>query len=133
MIKESLNHSMTYHTYLKRINDLLIQKKSTGHTQSEALTSYSKLNANRMNRLNKTTIITPENKRKIQALSQHYIWLVLSEGWCGDAAQILPILNKMATLTDRIQLKIVLRDDNDTLMNAFLTHGNNIGHKMKYT
>jgi hypothetical protein len=26
-----------------------------------------------------------------------YIWLVISEGWCGDAAQLLPVFDKMVT------------------------------------
>src|SRR5690606_21925767 len=56
-------------------------------------------------------------------LKKEYIWLVLSEGWCGDAAQILPILNKMAIITTNIELKIVFRDENEELMNMFLTNG----------
>src|SRR5215217_2298139 len=54
----------------------------------------------------------------------HYTRLVISEGWCGDAAQILPILNKMALASDKkIDLRIVLRDENDELMSQYLTNG----------
>ena len=49
--------------------------------------------------------------------------MVLSEGWCGDAAQIVPVIHKMAEVTDKIELKIALRDDNDVLMQHFLTNG----------
>jgi Thioredoxin len=49
--------------------------------------------------------------------------LVISEGWCGDAAQILPVINKMAEVSDKIDFRIVLRDDNDELMHLFLTNG----------
>jgi hypothetical protein len=48
---------------------------------------------------------------------------VLSEGWCGDAAQIVPVIHKMADVTDKVELKIALRDDNDALMQHFLTNG----------
>ena len=49
--------------------------------------------------------------------------MVISEGWCGDAAQILPVINKMSLISNKIEFKIVLRDDNDELMHLFLTNG----------
>ena len=64
-----------------------------------------------------------ENIQKLEAFRKDYIWLVISEGWCGDAAQILPIIHKMAEFSKQIELKIVLRDENEALMNLFLTHG----------
>jgi len=76
-----------------------------------------------MHRLDKTIEVTPEVKAKLQNLDKKYIWLVLSEGWCGDAAQIVPVIHKMAEVTDKVELKIALRDDNDALMQHFLTNG----------
>ena len=49
--------------------------------------------------------------------------MVISEGWCGDAAQILPVINKMALVSNKIEFRIVLRDENPALMDAFLTNG----------
>jgi hypothetical protein len=76
-----------------------------------------------MKRLDKKMVIAEDVILKLLALKKDYVWLVLSEGWCGDAAQILPILNKMALITPRIELKIVFRDENEALMNMFLTNG----------
>ena len=59
----------------------------------------------------------------MESINKNYLWLVIAEGWCGDAAQILPIINKMALISDIIDFRIVLRDDNDELMNLFLTNG----------
>ena len=73
--------------------------------------------------MEKTIEVTPETKTKLQNLDKKYIWLVLSEGWCGDAAQIVPVIHKMAEATDKVELKIALRDDNDALMQHFLTNG----------
>ena len=56
-------------------------------------------------------------------MSKKYTWLVISEGWCGDAAQLLPIMSKMAEVSENIDFQIVLRDDNDELMSQFLTNG----------
>ena len=123
IILNSLQKSYSYTQYRKIIVDLLLEKKSTGDIQSEDLTHYSSLNDIRMNRLDKTITITDENKQKLQALQKEYIWLVISEGWCGDAAQLLPIFNKMAQCSEKIQLSIVLRDENPQLMDLFLTDG----------
>lgn len=48
---------------------------------------------------------------------------MISEGWCGDAAQLLPVFDKMAEQSEgKIELRIVLRDENEELMNLFLTN-----------
>ena len=122
-IKQALENSFSYADYRKKVTNLIAEGKSTGHTQSEDLLKYSELNETRMNRLEKTIEVTNEVKTKLQNLDKKYIWLVLSEGWCGDAAQIVPVIHKMAEVTDKIELKIALRDDNDELMQHFLTNG----------
>ena len=97
--------------------------KATGNNQSEDLTHYSQLNEKRMNRLDKTIMIPEENIMKLLKIRKEFIWLVISEGWCGDSAQILPVLNKMAIISPAIELRVVFRDENESLMNMFLTHG----------
>lgn len=123
IIKNSLAKSLTYADYRKQVTELLNEGKSTGNEQSEALTKYSELNEVRMNRLDKTIQITDEAKIGLSNLKSNYVWIVISEGWCGDAAQLLPIINKMAELSEKIDLRIVLRDVNEDLMNKFLTNG----------
>ena len=122
-IKQALENSFSYADYRKKVTSLIAEGKSTGHTQSEDLLKYSELNETRMNRLEKTIEVTDKTKTKLQNLDKKYIWLVLSEGWCGDAAQIVPVIHKMAEVTDKVELRIALRDDNDTLMQHFLTNG----------
>lgn len=122
-VAKALPNSHSYSGYRKLLSDLLLEGKSSGKEQSEDLTHYSTLNETRMNRLEKTISIAVENIEKLQSLKNEYIWLVLAEGWCGDAAQLLPIFNKMAAVSDKIELKVVFRDENDELMNHFLTNG----------
>ena len=123
IIQKSLANSHTYSEYRTLVSSLLKEEKSTGNEQSEDLTHYSQLNETRMNRLDKTIKVTEENNQKLQNLDKEYLWLVISEGWCGDAAQIVPVIHKMAELSNKIELKIVLRDENEALMNLFLTNG----------
>jgi hypothetical protein len=123
IIQNSVAQSHSYPEYRAIVSALLQEGKSTGKEQSEALTHYSELNETRMNRLEKTIKITDEFTEQLKQLKREYLWLVISEGWCGDAAQLVPVFHKMAELSPKIEMKIALRDDNDDLMNLFLTNG----------
>jgi hypothetical protein len=123
IIQDSLNNSFSYKEYREHVSKLIQEGKSTGHTQTEDLLQYSELNETRLKRLDKTIKVISEIENQLSNLSEKYTWLVISEGWCGDAAQIVPIINKMAEVSNFIDLRIVLRDDNDELMNEFLTNG----------
>lgn len=123
IIKKSLENTISYQEYKDLVKKLLAEGKSTGQNQSEALTNYSMLNDRRMKRLDKTIKITAKTTQEIKKIQEPQTWLVLTEGWCGDAAQNLPVLHKMAELNDNINLKLVLRDDNLELMDLFLTNG----------
>jgi hypothetical protein len=123
IIQNALQNSFSYAEYRKLASDLVAQEKPTGHDLSEALAHYAELNETRMNRLEKTITLTDAVIQTLQNSSKNAIWLVLAESWCGDAAQILPVLNKMSEASNGIQLNIVLRDDHDALMQLFLTNG----------
>ena len=123
IIEKSLNNSLTYQEFRDLVGNLLTENKSTGHTQSEALTGYSLLNDRRMKRLDKTIKISEQTITAINTLKEPQTWLVIAEGWCGDAAQNLPVINKISETNDLINFRVVLRDDNDDLMNLFLTNG----------
>jgi L-rhamnose mutarotase len=123
IIEESLERTMSYEEYKTLVKNLLEEEKSTGKEQSEALTNYSILNDKRMKRLDKTVKISEDVKTSFENVKTKQKWLVLTEGWCGDAAQNLPVINKLAELNDNIDLQLVLRDDNLELMDLFLTNG----------
>jgi len=123
LIKNSLNNTISYVAYRNLIKDLIAEGKSTGIDQSEDHLTFSILNDRRMDRLDKTLKISEETQNSLDKLNQEFTFLVIAEGWCGDAAQILPIINKVAEASDKIDFKIVLRDENEDLMNQFLTNG----------
>jgi thioredoxin family protein len=123
VVAEGLMNSYSYLKYRQAVTDLLNKGLSTGQEQSEELMHYTALNEVRMNRLDKTLAVSEDNIQKLLSLRKKYIWLVLSEGWCGDAAQLLPVFNKMAAISKHIELKIALRDQNEKLMKLFLTNG----------
>lgn len=122
-ITKSLENSYTYQEYRVLVETLLKEGRSTSKEDSEMMVNYSKLNHSRMKRLDKTVKLPQEIIEKIETLKTPIEWIVLSEGWCGDAAQNLPIINKIAEANENINLRIILRDEHPELMDKFLTNG----------
>lgn len=123
ILKTGLAKSVSFSAYLTMVDQLIAEEKTTGPKQHEDLVYYTKLNAQRTRRLNKTAKIPEDISAIVQELDQPMTWLVLTESWCGDAAQILPLFQKMAEINPKIDLRLVLRDENEPLMNEFLTNG----------
>ncbi len=122
-VAQGIVNSHSYLQYRLMVTNLLASGKVTGNEQSADLVHYTELNEARMNRLDKKMAVTEANIQKLLTLKRKYIWLVLSEGWCGDAAQILPIISKMDSISQHIDLRIAFRDENEAVMNLFLTNG----------
>ena len=123
ILKEGLNNSMSYPEYRLLMAELLEKKTTTGLDKSEEMVAYTALNEQRMKRWDKTIKVSEEAQEKIAAFKGDVTWLVLTESWCGDAAHVIPVINKVAELNSNINLKLVLRDENDDLMAQFLTNG----------
>ncbi len=115
---------MDYSTYRQLIETLLAAGKTTGSDHSESMLHYTKMNIQRMNRLAQTVVLNDELLTTIAKVKGNFHFLVISEGWCGDAAQILPVFEKIISAApEKFDLKIVLRDQNPELINQYLTNG----------
>ncbi len=123
IINSSITHSISYQEYRNLVAQYAAEGKTSGNTQTADYINYTKLNESRMHRLDKTLQVIDEVKEYLENIQRPYIWLVLAETWCGDAAQVVPVINKMAEVSDKIDLRILLRDENEALMNLFLTNG----------
>ncbi len=123
IINSSITHSISYQEYRNLVAQYVAEGKTSGNTQTADYINYTKLNESRMHRLDKTLQVIDEVKEYLENIQRPYIWLVLAETWCGDAAQVVPVINKMAEVSDKIDLRILLRDENEALMNLFLTNG----------
>ncbi|MEP7036915.1 MAG: thioredoxin family protein, partial [Acidobacteriota bacterium] len=89
-MKNYIEKSMTYAEYIKLIDDLLLEGKTTGSNQSEAMFNYGKLNRQRMHRLEKTVKLDESVIEEARENTRKMTWLIITEGWCGDAAQNIP-------------------------------------------
>jgi hypothetical protein len=120
---EAIEEATSYQEYRELVSNHVQNGTSTGPNQTEALAQYTLLNDSRMRRLDKTTKVSDSILEKISDFKGNQTWLVLTESWCGDAAQSMPIMNKLAEITEKIDLRVVQRDEHLDLMNAFLTNG----------
>ncbi|WP_452224906.1 thioredoxin family protein [Lacinutrix chionoecetis] len=122
-IANSLKKAITYPEYRDLVKALVKKNETTGNEKTEDLANYTMLNDRRMKRWDKTVKVPEATQEKISNLKLNQTWLVLTESWCGDAAHVMPVMNKIAELNSGIAFKVVLRDENEALMNQFLTHG----------
>lgn len=120
---EQKMQTINYTDYMNLVSKLVENRKTTGSDQSEKLIEFTKLNQQRMNRLNKTIQLTDEEVTQINQLNEPKNLLVIGEAWCGDCAQILPILNKIVEASNGIlTLEIISREASPELIE---TYGNN--------
>lgn len=122
IIKTATDNSISYQEYRDLVATHTDNNTNTGAEVTEALANYTMLNNQRMKRLDKTMKILPENEEFLTAFDKEVYFLIITESWCGDAAQTMPMMNKVAQ-TAGVDLRVVLRDDNLDLMDQFLTNG----------
>ena len=120
---EIIEKAYSYSGFNALTESLWKQGETTNGINTESQLNYTKLNIQRTKRWDKRGELFPETEETIKAIGTRQIWFVITEGWCGDSAQILPFINKMAELNANIELKIVLRDEYPEIMGQFLTNG----------
>ena len=114
---------ISFEHYLFQFKELLNHQNSLSELDRHEFYNYYKLNLHRISRVEKLFQFNVDLKSKVEKINQKQHWLVLSEFWCGDAAQILPALNLIASSNSIIEFKILFRDENLELMDEFLTAG----------
>lgn len=85
---------------------------------------YLEINRQRVRRIQKSLVLTSEIKTAVTAVSRGSKWLILNEHWCGDGAQILPVLDAVGQASSgQLTVRVLYRDQNLGLMDRFLTQG----------
>ena len=124
MISSSdLQKAISYNEHRRIVDDLMAQNKTTGNDHSEGMMKYARVNLLRMQDLDKSIVINDQLKNVINQLNKKIIFVIITEAWCGDAAQNVPVFSFIENLSDNIEVKILLRDENLDLMNQYLTNG----------
>ncbi len=123
IIKDSLENSMSYPEYRALVLTKVENNSNTGHEVTQDLADYTALNNKRMKRWDKTIKVGEAVSDLMKHKTFNQTWIVITESWCGDAAHVIPVINKIAELNDGINFRVVLRDQNEALMDQFLTNG----------
>jgi len=123
MNKLSYKRSFDYESYWNLIKELIPQKKTTGENHSEEFLQYTQINMRRSERVDKTLILNESLVNRLKNIQAAQTWLVITEWWCGDSSQSLPVIAKMAAVSPLIELKIILRDENPEIIDLYLTNG----------
>jgi hypothetical protein len=118
---EFFNNAMTFGEYMSLTEKLVSEKRTTGTEQTAGRIELTKLNFQRMKRIYKTTELIPGWNELFAIKDIKYKWIVISEPWCGDNANTVPVLAKIAEASAGIEFRIILRDENPGVMNEYLT------------
>jgi hypothetical protein len=119
-----LDGGFSYSEFVELTERLVQENRTTGANQSEEYLAYTRICLQRMIRWNKTSKVSEALEQLLLQVNQPQVWVVITEAWCGDGAQSIPHLAKLADLNPLITIKIVLRDEHPDLMDAYLTKGN---------
>jgi hypothetical protein len=116
-------NSISYETYFEMVKKLVEEGKTSGPNQVESLVDYTKLNFSRMKRLNKTSGLSEKLIKRVEEIPYKMKWVLITEAWCGDAAQNLPYIAKLAEACENTELELVFRDEHPEFMEHYLTNG----------
>jgi hypothetical protein len=120
---EVIEKGFSYPDFVQFTQKLVDENKTTGSNQSQAYLDYTRMCLQRMNRWNKTAKVSDSMTLFMKSISEAQVWLIITEAWCGDGAQSIPYLAKLAELNPKINLRIILRDEYPEIMDAYLTNG----------
>ncbi len=115
--------AMTYSAFRMRVDELLGKNQTTGEDHSPAMLDYTRQNVQRMNKWDKIFRLSDDSLTRIRGIQRRVVLLTLTEAWCGDAAQVIPVLARIAEAGPMVDLQLILRDEHPELMGQFLTNG----------
>jgi len=119
--KELIDSALTYAEYRKQISDMLARPPADA--AAERMRPHLANNSLLMDKYELGYPVFPELTEAL-SVAPATTWLIITEGWCGDAAFNIPLLNAAEkALPEKIKLRFVLRDSNLELMDANLTDG----------
>lgn len=118
-----LAKAIPFNTYFEQVQTYAATNTTSGPDQTESLNEYTRLNASRMRRMKKSIVLSPAVIDQINRIPFRMNWIIITEAWCGDSAQIIPYLAKLAESSERVSLGFVYRNENPDFMHQHLTNG----------
>lgn len=121
--KQTIANTLSFDEYLKLTEEIITSPAPPEAYKDEKLMRFTKENFERMKRLKSFTNLESKLYNELQKLNTSWTWIVITEPWCGDASQIVPVLNLISQSNEKISFRILLRDTNLEVIDAYLTNG----------
>jgi len=128
--QDVIDKAMTFAQYMNLTRSIIENPIPQGLYAKESTFRYTKSNWERMNKVLNNTVISQRLYNQLSELNEDWVWLVISEPWCGDASWGVPALYLISGSSDKIDFRIILRDTNMEVMEAYQTNGGNSIPKM---
>jgi hypothetical protein len=98
-----------------------MRERYLGAPEFEDMLAAAEKNADLWAAVWRRAVVSEEHQRRVAALGGAWHLLVLSEDWCGDAVNTVPIVAKLAELSSNVDLRVLARDENPDVMDTHLT------------
>ena len=116
-IKQYWEKAVSYTEYLRDAGERLGNPKDT---QEADYAEYYRLGIQRMNRMWEKYLPNSEQVETLAKKKFNGKILIISEAWCGDASQVIPVVAKFF---EQFEVKISYRDQEPSLIENYLTNG----------
>lgn len=124
VISAYLNKTISFEDYLQLTQDILEEKiPRLGIYSNDSTFRYTRSNLERMNRVMENIVLNQKLYNALSDLKEDWVWVVISEPWCGDASWSTPALAMIAQCSGHIEFRILLRDSNPEVMDHYHTKG----------
>jgi thiol-disulfide isomerase/thioredoxin len=114
---------MNFSDYQQTFDRILSGELTSAPYDDPHFIEYVKLNHSRQNRWVKKSVLIDAAVEAVKSIHSKQTWVIIAEPWCGDAAQIVPFIVRMAELNPLIHLEIKLRDNENSEIENYLTNG----------
>jgi hypothetical protein len=119
-----VKHSIDYASYKEAFSLKAHAQLGDMSEKEKEMFAYYELNWARSTRVEKVYQPSELALKTLQSMNSKQTWIVITEGWCGDSAQSLPIIAALAQASEeKIELRIVSRDEYPELLEHYLTNG----------
>lgn len=115
-----IKNGYSFEDYLENIEDQLEEQIELDDPKE--LVPYFAINLKQSREIRKNFRYNPGMEKKAKSYDADLKFLIISEGWCEDASQIVPIVDRLAE-TIGVECKFVFRDENIELMEEYNTNG----------
>lgn len=116
-IKQYWDKAVSYTEYLRDAGERLGNPKDT---QEADYAEYYRLGIQRMNRMTEKYLPNSEQVETLAKKKFNGKILIISESWCGDASQVIPVVVKFF---EQFEVKISYRDQEPSLIDSYLVNG----------